>query len=219
MNGSRITYAALILLGTRAALAKYLGQCEIVFEYRNDENSISYQQRLDYREGFMLLDDELWDTINLRNQVHSFSEGFFRTEVPAFNEIAVREGVLNAVSHRDYTLAGSTFVRQTPNRIEITSPGSFPAGITPDNILYKQAPRNRRLAEAMGRCGLVERSGQGADRMFESSLREGKLPPDLDGVTPGRSFSRFTEKFRTKPSSDSWIGSPKRTAECLRCRT
>jgi hypothetical protein len=42
-------------------------------------------------------------------------------------------------------------------------------------------PRNRRLAEAFGKCGLVERSGQGADLLFETAVREGKTPLDYRG--------------------------------------
>lgn len=175
----RLTYAALILLGTHQALGKHLAQAEVVFEYRSAEASIAYQQRKEYREGFLLHHDDLWSTINLRNDLFSYQDGLFRYDVPAFNEDAVREAILNAVSHRDYRLGGSTFVRQWPQRIEVTSPGGFPAGVTAETILVRQSPRNRRLADALARCGLVERSGQGADRMFSTAVREGKLPPDF----------------------------------------
>jgi ATP-dependent DNA helicase RecG len=175
----QVTIAALILLGTRRALGRHLAQAEVIFEYRSSEGSIAYQQRKEYREGFLLYHDDLWQTANLRNEVFSYQDGLFRFEVQTFNESAVREAILNAVAHRDYRRSGSIFVKQWPTRIEIVSPGGFPEGITPDNILWRQNPRNRRLAESFGRCGLVERSGQGADRMFESSVREGKLPPDF----------------------------------------
>lgn len=177
----QVTYAALILFGTHKALGRHLAQAEVVCEYRSDEASIAYQQRKEYRTGFLLFHDDLWNTINLRNDAFSYQDGLFRHEIPAFNEDAVREAALNAVSHRDYRLAGSTFVKQWPRRIQIVSPGGFPAGITPENILVRQSPRNRRLADALARCGLVERSGQGADRMFSSAVREGKLPPDFTG--------------------------------------
>lgn len=55
-------------------------------------------------------------------------------------------------------------------------------GITLENILDRQAPRNRRIAEAFARCGLVERSGQGMNLMFEESIRYGKLRPDFTGT-------------------------------------
>jgi ATP-dependent DNA helicase RecG len=175
-----VTYAALILCGSRRALGRYLAQAEIVFEYRSIEASIAYQQRKEYREAYFLFHDDLWQTISLRNDLHSYQDGLFRYEIAAFNEDAVREAILNAVSHRDYRMAGSVFVRQFPEELEVVSPGGFPAGITPETMLFKQSPRNRRIAEALARCGLVERSGQGADRMFGAAIREGKLPPSFD---------------------------------------
>lgn len=81
-----------------------------------------------------------------------------------------REAILNPVTHRDYRMAGSVFVRQFPRRLDIVSPGGFPPGITPEDLLWRQSPRNRRIAETCARCGLVERSGQGANRMFEESI-------------------------------------------------
>lgn len=202
-----VTYAALVLLGTPKTLGRHLAQAEIVFEYRADEAMIEYEQRKEYREGFLAFHDDLWSTVNLRNPIFSYQEGLFRRDIPAFNEGAVREAILNAVSHRDYRLAGSTFVRQWPARIEIVSPGGFPPEITPENILFRQSPRNRRIAEALARCGLVERSGQGADRMFQTALREGKLPPDfsrsdayqvaltLNGAVQDEAFVRFLERL------------------------
>jgi ATP-dependent DNA helicase RecG len=103
-------------------------------------------------------------------------------EIPTFSERPVREAVLNAVTHRDYRHGGSIFIRHFPRKLVIESPGGFPPGITPENILRKQWPRNRRLADAFAKCGLVERSGQGMDLMFELCIREGKALPDFRGT-------------------------------------
>lgn len=176
------TFAAMILLGCRRAVGKYLAQAELVMEYRTAEDQISSSQRIEFRQGFLAFHDDLWNQINVRNEVTSVREGLFRRDVPAFNEDAVREAVLNAICHRDYRLGGSVFLRQYPRKLEISSPGGLPDGITPANILRKQSPRNRRLAEACAKCGLVERSGQGMDRIFDASLREGKGLPDFSGT-------------------------------------
>jgi len=180
VNG-RVTYAALILFGKREALGKHLSQAEVLFEYRSDEAAVPYQQRREFREGFFTYCDELWHTINSRNDVQHFSEGLFVWDIPTFNEEVVREGILNAVAHRDYRLGGSVFVRQFPRKLEIVSPGGFPPGVTPENILSTQVPRNRRICEAFQRCGLVERSGQGADKMFRAAIQESKPIPDFGG--------------------------------------
>jgi len=110
----RLTYAALILLGTRQALGKYLAQAEVIFEYRSSEASIPSQQRKEYRQGFFLFDEDLWNTINLRNDIQHYQDGLFIWDISTFNEMVIREAILNAVSHRDYRLGGSIFVRQFP---------------------------------------------------------------------------------------------------------
>ncbi|MBU2600816.1 MAG: putative DNA binding domain-containing protein [Actinobacteria bacterium] len=201
-----VTYAALVLLGTHAALGRFLAQAEVVFEYRNSESPGPANQREDFREGFLLYYDRLWELVNLRNDRQHYQDGFFMLDVPTFSEVAVRETILNAVAHRDYRHGGSVFVRQFARRIEIVSPGGFPEGITLDNILDRQLPRNRRIADVLARCGLVERAGQGANRIFETSIREGKGLPDfvhtdawqvsltLHGEIRDERFLRFLER-------------------------
>ncbi len=178
-----ITYAALLLFGTQHALGRLLGQAEVIFEYRSSEASGPAQDRAEYRMGFLLFHDQLWERINLRNDRQSYQDGLFRFEIATFDEAVIREAVLNAVCHRDYRLGGSVFVRQYARRLEVVSPGGFPAGVTAENILDQQNPRNRRLAEAYARCGLVERSGQGMNLMFERSIRQSKPLPDFQGTS------------------------------------
>lgn len=202
-----VTYAALVLFGTRSALGRHLAQAEMIFEYRSSEASGPAQDRVEFREGFFLFYDALWERINQRNDRQSYQDGFFRFEIPTFDEIVIREAILNAICHRDYRLGGSIFVRQYSRRMEIDSPGGFLPGITPNNVLEQQSPRNRRLAEAFSRCGLVERAGQGMNLMFERSIQQGKLKPDLSGSSSHQvrlliegsvgnpAFVRFLEKI------------------------
>ncbi len=178
-----VTYAALILLGKAGALSRWLAQAEVVFEYRSSEASGPAADRVEYREGFFLWQEQIWAKINLRNERQSYQDGLFRLDLPTFDEVAVREALLNALAHRDYRLGGSVFIRQYPQRLEIVSPGGLPAGITPENIYDQQNPRNRRLAEALARCGLIERSGQGMNLIVESAIRQGKPLPSFAGTS------------------------------------
>ena len=178
----KITYAALVLFGTHEALGKYLSNSEVVYEYRANDSSGQAGFRQEFREGFFAFFDKLWELIDLRNLKISYQEGFFLYDIFAFNERAVREAVLNAVSHRNYQFVGSVFVRQYPDKIVIESPGGFIEDITPENIIDKQAARNRRLADILSRCGLVERSGQGMNLIYETSIKEAKALPDFEGT-------------------------------------
>lgn len=124
----------------------------------------------------------MWELINLRNDKQHYQEGFFVYDIPTFNERVVREAILNAVSHRNYQMGGSVFIRQYQDRLVVESPGGFPNGITIENILDRQSPRNRRIAEILALCGLVERSGQGMNLMYEWSIKEAKQLPDFTGT-------------------------------------
>ena len=99
------------------------------------------------------------------------------------------------------------FVRQYPRRIEIVSPGGFPPGINESNLLWEQNPRNRRIAEVLGKCGLVERAGQGFDLIYRECIRYSKPLPDfsrtgehsvwltLNGEIQDPEFLRFLEEI------------------------
>ena len=203
---NKLTYAALILFGTHKALGRYLAQSEVIFEYRSSDASGPAQQRKEFRLGFFSFYDALWELINLRNDKQHFQSGLFVLDVPTFSERVVREAVLNAVSHRDYQLGGSVFIRQYPRRLLIESPGGFPVGINERNILDRQSPRNRRIADIFAKCGLVERSGQGMNLMYELCIQESKSTPDftgsdqyqillnLDGKVQDPRFLQFLEK-------------------------
>lgn len=177
-----ITYAALVLFGTSEALRNYLPQAEVIFEYRSTMASGPANQREEFRSGFFTYYDRLWELINLRNNRQHYQEGFFVYDILTFNERVVREAILNAISHRNYQMGGSVFLRQYQDRLVIESPGGFPRGISIDNILDRQIPRNRRIAEMLSLCGLVERSGQGMNLMYELGVREAKGLPDFTGT-------------------------------------
>jgi len=201
-----LTHAALVLFGTNQALDVHLSQAEVVFEYRSSDTSLSIAQRKNYREGFFLFFDDLWEAINARNDEQQFQDGLFVQSIRTFNERVIREAILNAVTHRDYNLTSSVFVRQFPRKMEIVSPGGFPAGVTVETMLDRHVPRNRLIAEAFERCGLVERAGLGASFMFRTCVTESKPTPDysrsdnyqvslaLRGEVQNPKFLRFLER-------------------------
>jgi len=77
-------------------------------------------------------------------------------------------------------------IKQYPSKLIITNPGSFPHGVTIDNILtVNSTPRNRLIADVFLKAGLVERSGQGVDKIFYQCIAEAK---DLPNYTDSDSF-------------------------------
>lgn len=67
MSGG-VTYAALILLGTRAALGRLLAQAEVIFEYRATASPGPANQREEFRQGFLLFYDRVWELVDLAFQ-------------------------------------------------------------------------------------------------------------------------------------------------------
>ena len=217
----RPTYAALVLFGSLAAFSRHLANGEVTYEYRSSNASGPAQKRLEFRKGFFLWYDQLWEQINERNDLQHFQVGPFVLDVPTFHERGIREAILNAVSHRNYQLGSNVFVRQYPNRIEIVSSGGLPVEVRLETILYRQSPRNRRIADIFTKCGLVERSGQGMNLMFESAIQHSKSLPDftgtdnfqvsitLQGAMQNPSFVRFLRQFddeiKDSLSTDEWL--------------
>lgn len=181
LSDDGINYAGLILFGKKEKIDSLLPGGEIVFEWRNVVK-IPHDYRKTWREPFFKVYEDIWAAINARNTRFPFQEGMIQREIYAFNEKAFREALLNAVAHRDYTVSGrSIFIAADPEKLTVKSPGGFPAGITAENILREQAWRNRVIAETFEKAGLVERSGQGMDDIFSSTIREGKGLPDFNG--------------------------------------
>jgi ATP-dependent DNA helicase RecG len=125
--------------------------------------------------------DKIWAYINqpASNPLSHVRYKFTIYDIPAFNEDVIREAVLNAVGHRQWHDFSSVVIKQYPDSINIINAGGFPNGVTKDNILtVSSKPRNKRVMEVLEKTGLVERAGQGVDKMYYNCLMEGKPLPD-----------------------------------------
>lgn len=117
-----------------------------------------------------------------QNQI--LERGIKRRDEYLYPVEALREGIVNAVSHRDYTISG-TAVRLFlfSNRLEIRSPGGLSNTLTLENIQYRQFTRNQMIASFLAGYGYMERRGKGILRMIklceQNSIKcELSLTPD-----------------------------------------
>ncbi len=177
--GNRITNAAVLLVGKEEFINKVFPQAKVMLEYRNTEPQIHFDNRMQFGQPFFLLIDKLWDAINLRNGSVPVREGAYIFGIPFFNEDVIREVANNAFAHRNYRVNSEIVVKQYPTKLVIINAGGFPKGVTIDNLLTTPSiPRNRLLADILAKTGIVERSGQGMDKIFLKTLSEGKPDPD-----------------------------------------
>jgi ATP-dependent DNA helicase RecG len=103
--------------------------------------------------------------------------GLLREEVPEYPPVVLREALVNAVGHRDYSLRGAAVeVRLYDDAIDIESPGVLAGYVTVENLRDAQYSRNERIMDALQRLGLVEEAGQGIDRMI-TEMEDALLDP------------------------------------------
>ncbi len=177
--GDRVTNGALILVGKESVIKRVLPQAAVRLEYRATEAQIPFDNRVTYVKPFFLMIDEVWHDINLRNRIFPVKEGAYIFDVPLFNEEVIREAINNAIAHRDYRRASETLIKLYPQRMTVINAGGFPHGVTIENILtVPSTPRNRLLSDVLAKTGIVERSGQGVDKIYYDTLSEGKAEPD-----------------------------------------
>lgn len=179
IKNKKVTYAALILVGKEQVIKDFLPQASVILEFRKTESLVQYTNRQEYCQPFYKMIDLLWHDIDLRNDKIDVKENSYIFNIPYFNEGVIREAINNAIAHRDYRRTSETVIKQYPQRMVIMNAGGFPLGVTLENLLCVQStPRNRLLADVLAKTGIVERSGQGVDKIFRNTLSEGKEAPD-----------------------------------------
>jgi len=181
LSNGKLNYAALVLLAKKEIIHSKLPQSKTIWEFRNSEAQIHHDSREVIDEPLFIAIERIWKLINqpTLNRKYPVQSGAYIFDLYDFNEEVIREAVLNAIAHRDYTITSEAVVKQYPNKITITNPGGFPKGVTIENILtVSSTPRSRLMTEILEKTGLVERSGQGVDKIFSITLSEGKAEPD-----------------------------------------
>lgn len=198
----KLNYAALILLGKSKIIKKIMPQNNVVIEYRNDPASIQYDDRIEIQQPLFLAVESIWAYINqpvLNPQVH-ISENAYIFDIKLFNKETIREAVLNAIAHRSMIVQNDVVIKQSPAELTITNAGGFPIGVDKSNVLtVNSTPRSKRLAEVLQKTGLVEKSGQGVDKMFINCIMEAKPLPDFSATDNYQVSLKFRTEIRDIP--------------------
>jgi len=182
LTGRRLpTLTGILLIGRESRLRQLVPTHEAAFQVLSGT-----EVRVNdfFRFPLPKLIELLLERFNARIDEQEFEAGLFRVPVPDFDRRAFREALVNAFSHRDYTMMGTVFVRLSDDGLIVSNPGGFVEGVTLDNILTVQPiARNPNLADALKRIGLAERTGRGVDRIFEGMLRFGRPAPEYSAST------------------------------------
>lgn len=175
-NGE-LLMAALLLFGKRPK--KYAPAA--YFKIGRFGKSYSDLKFQDVVEGNILdMADRVMEVLNAKYLVRSISyKGLQRIEGLEYPEAALREAILNAIIHKDYS--GTTiFLSIYDDRLMIWNPGELPGSLTVDLLKEKHSsqPRNRLIADVFFMAGYIESWGRGIDIMM-NGCREYGLPEPI----------------------------------------
>lgn len=175
----RLTRAGLLLVGKESSLTREVPA--YAWSYLRMDSDTSYVDRMDGRDPLVVALSRLTDRVMANNPITTLEHGLFHFEYRTYPEIALREAMMNAFCHADYRLGAPIMVKLLSGRLEISNPGGFIGGVTPENILHHTpVSRNPHLVDALTRLRLVNRSNLGVPRMYTSLLIEGREPPVIE---------------------------------------
>ena len=155
--------------------------------YAGERTDADYQT--DARDIGGPLDEQVAEALHFvrRNMLVPATKTTARVERPQFSERAVFEALVNAVAHRDYSVAGSRIrLHLLGNRLELYVPGALANTLSPDSLHLRQASRNELIVsllarchapEGLGRTHLMDRRGDGVPIIREECRRlSGRFP-------------------------------------------
>jgi len=136
--------------------AVFQGSDKLVFKDRKELTGSLFAQLAD-----------TFKTIDFYNGTKATFHDLLRTDERDYPEDAVREALLNAIVHRDYSFSGSTIINLYSDRIEIISLGGLVSGLSLEAVMLGASqPRNEKLASLFYRMKLIEAYGTGISKII-----------------------------------------------------
>ena len=153
-------------------IAVFQGTNDVIFRNHREFNGSLLSQ---LEEGYAFLDQNI--------AVKSTVDGLRRKDERDYPMAAIREALLNAIIHRDYSFNGSTLVNVYDDRIEFVSLGGLVPGLSMEAILMGVSQsRNAKLANVFFRLRLVESYGTGIKRI-KALYNGSKKQPIFEAAT------------------------------------
>lgn len=189
----KLNNAAVVLFGTRY-MPDY-PQCQLrMARFRGLDKSEFIDQRQIEGHSFTLLEEAM---LFLRRHLPIAGRivpGLFeREDEPLFPLVALREALVNALCHRDYTIfGGAVSLAIYDDRLEIWSDGTLPFGLQPEDLKrdHPSRPRNPLIAKVFYLRGIIERWGRGTQKIIELCVKAGHPEPEF-GEQAGAVWVRF----------------------------
>lgn len=161
-QGEWLTNLGILCLGLRSDRAS-LGTAPVIqfIKYDEQEQKVNKLVWDDYSLSPIELVEAVWNEIPDFRERYEMPDGLFRQSLPLYDEVVVRELLVNALVHRPYSQRGDIFLNLFLDRLRVINPGPLPIGVTPQNILHTTVRRNENLARIFHDLKLMEREGSG----------------------------------------------------------
>ena len=161
-----------------------------------------FKDRKEFKGSLLKQVTEAFEFINLVNKTEATFEGLIRKDERDYPVEAIREALLNAVIHREYSFSGSTLVNIYEDRIEFVSLGGIVYGLSLDSIMLGVSQsRNEKLANIFYRLHLIEAYGTGIRKIFTNYERYNMKPTikaevgAFQVVLPNIHYKKIEEKL------------------------
>ncbi len=163
------------------------------------EDKIEFKHRQEFSGSLLKQLDDVYQFLEMQNHMNTSYNGLRRVDEYYYSPIALREGLINSIIHRDYGVGGSIFVNIYSNSCEFVSLGSLPKGIHLEDIYEGVSkPRNERLAQVFYRLELIEAYGTGIMKIMAAYTKSRHTPTIK--VTPGAFILRLPVLIETTES-------------------
>ena len=157
--------------------------------------------------------EDTYSYLKLCNRTMATFEGLNRIEKQDYPEEALREALLNAIVHRDYSFSGSIIINVNDTEIEFISIGGLLSGLSVEDIRSGiSQPRNPKLAEIFHRLKLIESYGTGIRRIYKL-YENNTIKPRIE-VTPN-AFKLVLPNTNNMPKSEDLVHFQKQPAPCI----
>lgn len=134
----------------------------------NDEFCTEFRDSKEFGGSIFRQFEDAVNYLALCNKTVSTIKGVVRIDKQDYPEEAIREALLNALVHRDYSFSGSIIINVNDSKMEFISLGGLLPGLSTEDIrIGVSQPRNKKLAEVFHRLRLIESYGTGIRRIFK----------------------------------------------------
>jgi ATP-dependent DNA helicase RecG len=144
------------------------------------------------------LADEVIDVLNKKYLQATISyKGLQRQEKVVYPPFALREALLNAIAHRDYSSGASIQISVYDDKIIIWNEGLLPEGLNPLALKKKHPsrPRNPLIADILFKAGYIESWGRGTLKIIEECKSAGLPEPIIEEVGGGVQITLTNDKY------------------------